>query len=75
MGLCCTKEQTQINELINSFPNSNDDIIQETKLDSLSISELRLETVKSIKSSEEKELDLIIHNIQSIFEEKTKKIS
>ena len=75
MGLCCTKEQTQINELINSFPNSNDDIIQETKLDSLSVSELRLETVKSIKSSEEKELDLIIHNIQSIFEEKTKKIS
>ena len=75
MGLCCTKEQTQINELINSFPNSNDDIIQETKLDSFSISELRLETVKSIKTSEEKELDLIIHNIQSIFEEKTKKIS
>ena len=75
MGLCCTKEQTQINELINSFPNSNDDIIQETKLDSLSIAELRLETVKPIKSNEEKELDLIIHNIQSIFEEKTKKIS
>ena len=75
MGVCCTKEQTQINELINSFPNSNDDIIQDTKLDSLSINELRLETVKSIKTSEEKELDLIIHNIQSIFEEKTKKIS
>ena len=75
MGVCCTKEQTQINELINSFPNSNDDIIQDTKLDSLSINELRLETVKSIKTSEEKELDLIIHNIQRIFEEKTKKIS
>ena len=75
MGLCCTKEQTQINELINSFPNSNDDNIEDTKLDSLSINELRLETVKSIKTSEEKELDLIIHNIQSIFEEKTKKIS
>ena len=75
MGVCCTKEQTQINELINSFPNSNDDIIQDTKLDSLSINELRLETVKSIKTSEEKELDLIIHNIQSIFEEKAKKIS
>ena len=75
MGVCCTKEQTQINELINSFPNSNDDIIQDAKLDSLSINELRLETVKSIKTSEEKELDLIIHNIQSIFEEKTKKIS
>ena len=75
MGVCCAKEQTQINELINSFPNSNDDIIQDTKLDSLSINELRLETVKSIKTSEEKELDLIIHNIQSIFEEKTKKIS
>ncbi len=67
MGVCCTKEQTQINELINSFPNSYDDIIQDTKLDSLSINELRLETVKSIKTSEEKELQLIFKNIQSIF--------
>ena len=75
MGLCCAKEQTQINELINPFQNSNDNIIQDTKIDPLSISELRLETVKSIKSTEEKELDLIIHNIQSVFEEKTKKIS
>ena len=60
MGLCCAKEQTQINELINSFQNSNDNIIQDTKIDPLSISELRLETVKSIKSTEEKELDLVI---------------
>ena len=77
MGVCCAKQQTQINELINTFNNSNDEIISNPQIDSLfmSVSELRLETIKAIKSSEEKELDLIIYNIQSIFEEKTKKIS
>lgn len=75
MGVCCSREQTQINELINSFNYSNEDIISNTKLNSIVVSELRLETVKSIKTQEEKELELIIFNIQSLFEEKTKKIS
>ena len=75
MGVCCSKEQTQMNELINSFNNSNEEIINNTKLDSIIISQLRLETVKTSKTPEEKELDLIIFNIQSLFEEKTKRIS
>ena len=75
MGVCCSKEQTQMNELINSFNNSNEEIINDTKLDSIIISQLRLETVKTSKTPEEKELDLIICNIQSLFEEKTKRIS
>lgn len=75
MGVCCSREQTQINELINSFNYSNEDIISNTKLNSIVVSELRLETVKSIKTQEEKELELIIFKIQSLFEEKTKKIS
>ena len=75
MGVCCTKEQTQMNELINSFNYSNDAIISNSKIDSILVSELRLETVKTTKTQEEKELELIIYNIQSLFEEKTKKIS
>ena len=75
MGVCCTKEQTQMNELINSFNYSNDEIISNSKIDSILVSELRLETVKTTKTQEEKELELIIYNIQSLFEEKTKKIS
>ena len=75
MGVCCTKEQAQMNELINSFNYSNEEIISNSKIDSILVSELRLETVKTTKTQEEKELELIIFNIQSLFEEKTKKIS
>ena len=75
MGVCCSKQQTPINELINSFQNSNEELINNTKLDSLFISELRLETIKAKKTPEEKELELIIFKIQSLFEEKTKKIT
>ena len=75
MGVCCSKQQTPINELINSFQNSNEELINNTKLDSLFISELRLETIKATKTPEEKELELIIFKIQSLFEEKTKKIT
>ena len=75
MGVCCTKEQAQMNELINSFNYSNEEIISNSKIDSILFSELRLETVKTTKTQEEKELELIIFNIQSLFEEKTKKIS
>jgi hypothetical protein len=64
-----------MNELINSFNYSNDEIISNSKIDSILVSELRLETVKTTKTQEEKELELIIYNIQSLFEEKTKKIS
>ena len=75
MGVCCIKQQTQINELINSFNYSNEDVISNTNIDSISLSELRLETVKSVKTQEEKELQSIINNIQSLFEEKIQKIS
>ena len=76
MGVCCTNEQTKMNELINTFNYSNEeDIINNTKFDSILASELRLETIKATKTPEEKELELIIFNIQSLFEEKTKKIS
>ena len=75
MAVCCSKQQTPINELINSFQNSNEELINNTKLDSLFISELRLETIKATKTPEEKELELIIFKIQSLFEEKTKKIT
>ena len=60
MGVCCTKEQTQMNELINSFNYSNDEIISNSKIDSILVSELRLETVKTTKTQEEKELELIM---------------
>ena len=75
MGACCTREQTQMNELVNSVNYSTDEIINDSKIDSLMTSELRLETVNNMKSNEEKELDLIIKNIQSIYEERVKTIS
>jgi len=75
MGACCTREQTQMNELVNSVNYSTDEIINDSKIDPLMTSELRLETVNNMKSNEEKELDLIIKNIQSIYEERVKTLS
>ena len=74
MGGCCTREQTQANELLNSINYTADEIIN-NGIDSLSKPELKYETIKLVKSPEEVQLDLIINNIQNSFEEKTKKIS
>lgn len=74
MGGCCTREQTQANELLNSINYTVDEIIN-NGIDSLSKPELKYETIKLVKSPEEVQLDLIINNIQNSFEEKTKKIS
>ena len=57
-----------MNELVNSVNYSTDEIINDSKIDPLMTSELRLETVNNMKSNEEKELDLIIKNIQSIYD-------
>ena len=74
MGGCCTREQSQANEILNSVNYSNEEIIN-TGIDSLSKPELKYEIIKLVKSEEEIQLDLIINTIQNSFEEKTKKIS
>ncbi len=74
MGGCCTREQTQANELINSINYTAEEIIN-TGIDSLSKPELRYETIKLVKTPEEVQLDLIINNIRNTFEDKTRKIT
>ena len=74
MGGCCTREQSQANEILNSVNYSNEEIIN-AGIDSLSKPELKYEIIKLVKSEEEIQLDLIINTIQNSFEEKTKKIS
>ena len=74
MGGCCTREQSQANEILNSVNYSNEEIIN-SGIDSLSKPELKYEIIKLVKSEEEIQLDLIINTIQNSFEEKTKKIS
>ena len=74
MGGCCTREQTQANEILNSVNYSNEEIINKG-IDSLSKPELKHEIIKLVKTSEEIQLDLMINTIQNSFEEKTKKIS
>ena len=74
MGACCTREQTQAYEILNSVNYSNEEIINKG-IDSLSKPELKYEIIKLVKTPEEIQLDLIINTIQNTFEEKTKKIS
>ena len=74
MGGCCTREQSQANEILNSVNYSNEEIIN-AGIDSLSKPELKYEIIKLVKSEEEIQLDLIINTIQNSFEDKTKKIS
>ena len=74
MGACCTREQTQTYEILNSVNYSNEEIINKG-IDSLSKPELKYEIIKLVKTPEEIQLDLIINTIQNTFEEKTKKIS
>lgn len=74
MGACCTREQTQANELLNSVHYTEEEIIN-TGLDILSKPELKYEEIKLIKTPLEKQLDLIINDIQNLYEGKTKKIS
>ena len=74
MGACCTREQTQTYEILNSVNYSNEEIINKG-IDSLSKPELKYEIIKLVKTPEEIQLDLIINTIQNTFGEKTKKIS
>ena len=74
MGACCTREQTQTYEILNSVNYSNEEIINKG-IDSLSKPELKYEIIKLVKTPEEIQLDLIINTIQNTFREKTKKIS
>jgi len=74
MGACCTREQTQANELLNSVHYTTEEIIN-TGVDILSKPELKYEEIKLIKTPQEMQLDLIINGIQNQYEGKTKKIS
>lgn len=74
MGACCTREQTQANELLNSVHYTTEEIIN-TGVDILSKPELKYEEIKLIKTPQEMQLDLIINSIQNQYEGKTKKIS
>ena len=74
MGACCTREQTQANELLNSVHYTAEEIIN-TGVDILSKPELKYEEIKLIKTPQEMQLDLIINGIQNLYEGKTKKIS
>ena len=74
MGACCTREQTQTYEILNSVNYSNEEIINKG-IDSLSKPELKYEIIKLVKTPEEIQLDLIINTIQNSFGEKTRKIS
>jgi len=74
MGACCTREQTQANELLNSVHYTTEEIIN-TGVDVLSKPELKYEEIKLIKTPQEMQLDLIISAIQNLYEGKTKKIS
>ena len=74
MGACCTREQTQAYEILNSVNYSNEEIINKG-IDSLSKPELKYEIIKLVKTPEEIQLDLIINTIQNSFGEKTRKIS
>ena len=74
MGACCTREQTQANELLNSVHYTTEEIIN-TGVDILSKPELKYEEIKLIKTPQEMQLDLIINGIQNLYEGKTKKIS
>ena len=74
MGGCCSREQTQENELLNIINYTAEDIINIGR-DSGEKPELKYETIKLVKTPEEIQLDLIIDNIQKLFRDKTKKIS
>lgn len=74
MGGCCTRDQSQANEILNSVNYSNEEIVN-CGIDSLSKPELKYEIIKLVKTPEEVQLDLIINNIQNTFENKVKKIS
>lgn len=74
MGGCCTREQTQAFEILNSVNYSNEEIIN-NGIDSLAKPELKYDIIKLVKTPEEVQLDLIINQIQNTFKEKAKKIS
>ena len=74
MGGCCTREQSQANEILNSVNYSNEEIINSGK-DYLSKPELKYEIIKLVKTTEEIQLDIIINTIQNSFKDKIKKIS
>ena len=74
MGGCCTREQSQANEILNSVNYSNEEIIN-NGIDSLAKPELKYDIIKLVKTPEEVQLDLIINQIQNTFKEKAKKIS
>ena len=74
MGGCCSREQTQENELLNVINYTAEDIINLGR-DYCEKPELKYETIKLVKTPEETQLDLIIDNIQKLFRDKTKKIS
>ena len=67
MGACCTREQTQANDLLNSVHYTTEEIIN-TGVDILSKPELKYEEIKLIKTPQEMQLDLIINDIQNQYE-------
>ena len=74
MGGCCTREQAQAFEILNSVNYSNEEIIN-NGIDSLAKPELKYDIIKLVKTPEETQLDIIINQIQNTFKDKAKKIS
>ena len=75
MGACCAREQTANNELINSVRYTARENIN-AELNSLTEKpHLKYESIKSKKTKEEIQLEILINNIKNIFKNKTKIIT
>ena len=74
MGGCCTREQDIHNDKLSSIHYSAEDILN-VDIRSVAKPEIRLESIKLVKSKEEMQLDLILDSLIKIFKGKTRIIT
>ena len=74
MGGCCTREQDIHNDKLSSIQYSAEEILS-VDINNTTKPEIRLESIKLVKSKEEIQLDLILDSLVKTFKDKTRIIT